>query len=242
MDTNQFDDLTMALAEGESRRSLLRRLFISGAIAVGTASGLERVASAARDEVQGDAKNSRACRQSCRRKKNKQQRRRCRQRCKQQTECKRNPHCIDPLICVDGACTGGWSCVTDSQCIGGQSCIGGRCTGGGTCANANHCRSGQTCVNGTCQGIICPAVTRTACANEPGTCGPVGSACVCLQEAAGSRIACSEVGFSDCSATPVCNPAQPNNCPAGWLCVNNPCCPDAPRCLPPCGTAPQRQG
>ncbi len=241
MDTNQFDDLTTALAEGESRRALLRRLFLGGALTAGLVTGIESGGAAAQAEIDVEARNSRVCRQSCRRKQNKKQRRRCRQRCKQRSECSRNSQCTSPQVCVDGACTGGWSCVTDSQCIGGQTCIGGRCAGGGTCKNANHCNAGQTCVNGTCQGIICPAVTRTTCANEPGTCGPEGSTCVCLQDAGGSRIACSEVGFTDCTATPVCNPGQPNDCPAGWLCANNPCCPDAPRCLPPCGVAPQSQ-
>jgi hypothetical protein len=117
-------------------------------------------------------------------------------------------------------------------------CVNGRCTGGGTCTKDSHCVLGQVCVGGTCQSQICTSVTRTQCANEPGTCGPPGSQCVCLQEAIpGGRIACSEVGYSNCEATALCNPQTPNACPAGWLCTNNPCCP-GPRCSPPCGVLP----
>lgn len=233
MDANRFDDLTVAIAEGTTRRSFLRRL-AGTALALGAATGV----GIGRGEADADA-NRRACRQRCRRRNRKEQRRRCRQRCKRQSACTRNPQCADPQICVNGECTGGWACVADSQCVGGQTCISGRCQGGGACANDNHCRSGQRCIGGICQGSICPAVTRTECANEPTTCGPAGSTCACLADAGNpGRIACSEVGFADCEATPVCNPANANDCPAGWLCASNPCCPASPRCLPPCGAAP----
>jgi hypothetical protein len=140
---------------------------------------------------------------------------------------------------VNGDCTGGWACVTDSQCVEGQTCISGGCVGGGACKKDKHCRAGQVCVNGRCQGPVCTVVTRTTCAppDEAGTCGPEGSHCVCLQQAGGSRIACSNVDFPNCEATPTCNPGD-LPCPAGWLCATNPCCPDAPRCLPPCGVTP----
>ena len=233
MDMDRFDDLAVAVAEGESRRTLLRRLF-GGGLAALAAAGL----GLGPDEAEADSRK--ACRQKCKQKRRRQQRRRCRQRCKKRSACKRNPQCAAPRICVNGNCTGGWNCVTDTHCGNGQTCIEGRCQGGGSCTRDSHCRGGQVCIGGICQGPICLAVTRTACANEAGTCGPAGSTCVCLQEAgSGGRIACSEVGFSDCNTTPVCDPANPNACPAGWLCANNPCCPDAPRCLPPCGVAPQ---
>ena len=53
MDTNQFDDLTMALAEWESRRSLLRRLFLGGAITAGDHGGINDLAAAAQSDVAG---------------------------------------------------------------------------------------------------------------------------------------------------------------------------------------------
>ena len=231
MDENRFDDITIAIAEGETRRTILRRLFGGSLAAAVAATGLSIGVE--------EAEARRNCRQTCRRKNSKQARRRCRQRCKNRPQCTRNNQCTSPQICGGGACTGGGLCTTDAQCSNGQTCVNGRCIGGGSCKKNAQCISGQVCMGGKCHYQICPAVTRTECANEPGTCGPAGSQCVCLQEAgSGGRVACSDVSYADCTATPVCDPANPATCPAGWLCTNNPCCPGSPRCSPPCGVSP----
>jgi hypothetical protein len=191
MDSDRFDDLTLALAEGLSRRGILRA---AGGLA---ASGLA-LFGVDRDE-EAAAKRRRRRRNKKKKKKCKGGKTRCNGKCVRLSS--NDDHCGScgntcgsNESCQDGTCgNGNGNCTPNCQnkaCGANDGC-------GGTCKTGT-CPDGRTCQNGTC---VCPF---QCCANSD--CAP-NQNCVTVNDSK----------FCFCKPEQVCGQVC---CPATTSCGN----------------------
>jgi hypothetical protein len=131
VDPNQFDEITIAVAEGETRRTVLRRVFGGGFAAALAAIGITA--------FEADEAEAKSCKNKCKKKNTKKKRRKCRKRCRNsQPECRTNENCPAGRLCEDGKCIDPPDqCQNDGDCDDCETCTAGVCVG--TCANNETC-------------------------------------------------------------------------------------------------------
>jgi hypothetical protein len=239
MDAIRFDQLTRALTDSTSRRTVTG---IGLAGLLGSLTGLT---------------NTEARRKKNRRKKKcKGGKKKCGKKCIPKSNCCRDADCSAGGSCeggdctcptglkaCQGACIPDGDCCSDADCLGGAICQGGVCACragdvlcGEVCAdllsNAAHCGScdtpcpsGSTCVHGTC---TCDPFAN-ACPNE------VDGQCSC------GAIVADEFTAACVSRNSACDLEKPcetnDDCPPRSVCLLGCADPPAPnprRCSNPC--------
>jgi hypothetical protein len=146
VDSNQFDEITIAVAEGETRRTVLRRVFGGGLAAALAAIGITA--------FEAEDAEAKSCKNKCKKKKNKKARKNCKKKCNKdpKPDCTVDGDCDACETCDGGTCKS--TCGDCETCDGGtckSTCGGCEICDGGTCKST--CTGNQVCASGDC---VCP--------------------------------------------------------------------------------------
>lgn len=170
MDGSRFDELTVSLATGRTRRSVAKAL--AAALFGGAAAAVGRGAVSARfvcrEQGVGCGKAAECCSQVCN-PKDKTGRRRC--GCQPvQSACSSSGDCCSGN-CVNGICCDGEgaSCVDDSSCCFSLFCVDATCQ---SCQPLlSTCAAGGDCCSGSCVNNLCCKGVGAQCFDDPDCCG-----------------------------------------------------------------------
>lgn len=194
VDPNQFDDITIAIAGGETRRTVLRRVFGGGVAAALAAIGITA--------FDADDAEAKSCKKKCDKKKNKKARKRCKKQCNKgpKPDCQTNDDC-DAGKCE--TCDGG---TCKSTCGDNETCVGGKCVAPPECDSNDDCGNCEICQEGTCvstcannETCIGDGATASCCASDKICGGPQPEVMICC---AGNQECQGDIPNQQCVEVP----------------------------------------